>query len=343
KIISKIPGTASVYSERVVGGRYIKVDINRDKSARYGLNISDVQQVVATAIGGMNVTWTVEGSERYPVNLRYPQDYRDSPEQLSKLPIVTPVGERIALGDVARIYIEDGPPGIKSENARINGWVYVDLDKGTDTGSYVEVARQTVSHQLELPAGYSIKWSGQYEYMERVEEKLGYIIPVTVTLILLLLYLNFRNVIEVVIIMGTLPFALVGGVTLMYLMDYNFSVAAGVGLIALAGVAVEIGVIMLVYLNQSFAHAGSLSQRYSDEALRQMILEGAGKRVRPVVMTTLASITGLLPVMIGSGTGSEIMSRIAAPMVGGMVSTLILGLLVLPVVYYLWKRRSQGA
>ncbi|MEC8490810.1 MAG: CusA/CzcA family heavy metal efflux RND transporter, partial [Pseudomonadota bacterium] len=237
-ILTDVDGTASVYSERVAGGRYLKVDIDREKAARYGLNIADVQQIVSSAIGGVNVTQSVEGLERYPVNIRYPQSYRSSPESLSLLPVVTPQGKRIALADVANVYIEDGPPGIKSENARLNGWVYVDID-GVDIGTYVANAQQVVAEQLVLPAGYSINWSGQYEYMLRAKEKLTYVVPLTLAIIVILLYLNFRNFIEVAIIMGTLPLSMVGSIWLMYIEGFNFSVAVGVGFIALAGVAVE--------------------------------------------------------------------------------------------------------
>ena len=250
-ILKDVPGTASVYSERVVGGRYIKVDIDRERAARYGLNIADVQQVIATAIGGVNVTQTVEGLERYPVNIRYPQAYRDSVEQLEVLPIVTASGQRIALADVAKVYIEDGPPGIKSENARVNGWSFIDIE-GVDIGTYVKQAQRAVTENIDLPAGYSLTWSGQYEYMQRAKQKLTYVVPLTLMIIVLLLYMNFRRVAEVAIIMGTLPMAVVGGLWLMYLAGYNFSIAVGVGFIALAGVAVEIGVIMLVYLNQAW-------------------------------------------------------------------------------------------
>ena len=225
---------------QVAGGRYIKVDIQREKAARYGLNIADVQQVVATAIGGMNVTQTIEGLERYPVNLRYPQDLRNSPEQLALLPIVTGTGQRIALADVANVYVEDGPPAIKSENARLNGWTFVDID-GVDIGSYVKEAMVVVADQVDLPAGYSLNWSGQYEYMLRAKAKLTYVVPLTLAIIIVLLYFNFRSFAEVAIIMGTLPLAMVGSIWLMYLLGYNFSVAVGVGFIALAGVAVEIG------------------------------------------------------------------------------------------------------
>jgi len=338
-ILADVPGTASVYSERVAGGRYIKVDIDRERAARFGLNIADVQQVVATAIGGMVITQTVEGRERYPVNIRYPQSFRNSPEQLALLPVVTPGGARIALGDVASIYLEDGPPGIKSENARLNGWTYVDIE-GVDVGSYVDQARVVVQRELELPPGYSLVWSGQYEYMERAKARLGYVVPLTLAIIVVLLYLNFRNFSQVLILMGALPLALVGSVWLMYLLDYSFSIAVGVGMIALAGVAVETGVIMLVYLDQGWQRLLQDGGELSDEKLEQAVWQGAGLRVRPVLMTATATIVGLLPILWGSGTGSEVMSRLAAPMVGGMLSAVLLTLLVLPVIYLLWRRRQ---
>ncbi|MFE8071029.1 efflux RND transporter permease subunit [Marinobacteraceae bacterium S3BR75-40.1] len=346
RILEPVPGTASVYSERVAGGRYIDVDIQREKAARYGLNIADVQQVVSTAVGGMNVTQTIEGLERYPVNLRYPQDYRNSPEKLARLPIVTPGGERISLGDVADIAVADGPPAIKSENARLNGWTFVDID-GVDVGTYVDRAMAVVDEELDLPAGYSINWSGQYEYMLRAKAKLTYLVPLTLLIIMLLLYFNFRSLVEVGLIMGTLPLAMVGSIWLMYLLGYNFSVAVGVGFIALAGVAVEIGVIMLVYLNQAFSqlkedHKHQLAA-ISTVDLREAVLKGAVLRVRPVMMTAAAIIVGLLPIMLGSGTGSAVMGRIAAPMVGGMLSAVILTLLVLPTLYYLWRKRQIGS
>jgi len=343
EILKDVPGTASVYSERVAGGRYIKVDIQRAKAARYGLNIADVQEVVATAIGGMNVTQTVEGLERYPVNIRYPQDYRNSPEQLALLPIVTPSGQRIALSDVANVFIEDGPPGIKSENARLNGWSFIDIE-GVDVGSYVVEAQRVVNEKLKLPPGYSIGWSGQYEYMVRAKAKLAYVVPLTLFIIVVLLFINFRNFVEVGIIMGTLPLAMVGSIWLMYLQDYNFSVAVGVGFIALAGVSVEIGVIMLVYLNQSYQEMLDTCRKTNIEPnipmLSDAVLHGAGLRVRPVMMTAAAIVAGLLPILLGTGTGSEVMSRIAAPMVGGMVSSVILTLLVVPAVYYIWRKQA---
>lgn len=333
-ILPQVQGTASVYSERVAGGRYIKVDIQREKAARFGLNIADVQQVIASAIGGTNVTYTVEGLERYPVNIRYPQSYRASPEQLALLPIVTPSGQRIALGDVAHVKIEDGAPSIKSENARINGWVYVDIEK-VDVGSYVAQAKKIVAQQLDLPAGYTITWAGQYEYMERAKEKLSYVIPLTLAIIIVLLYLNFRRVAPVAMLVVTLPLSLVGSVWLMYWLNFDFSIAVGVGFIALAGVAAETGVIMLVYLDHAYRDLLIAHKAPTKLQLQQALLQGAAKRVRPVVMTAGATIIGLVPIMLGDGTGSEIMSRLAAPMVGGMVSAVLLTLLVLPALYFM--------
>jgi copper/silver efflux system protein len=342
QILQDVPGTASVYSERVAGGRYIRMDIQREQAARYGLNISDIQQVITTAVGGMNITDTVEGLERYPVNVRYPQTYRDSVENLQLLPIVTPRGQRIALADVAKIYIDDGPAGIKSENARLNGWTYVDIID-IDVGTYVEEAQKVVADNVQLPPGYSLNWSGQYEYMLRAKARLSYVIPITLAIIVLLLYLNFRSIAEVALIMGTLPLALAGGVWLMHLYGFNFSVAVGVGFIALAGVAVEIGVIMLVYLNLSWQamleHCRENKMQPDLAMLKQSVHDGAVLRVRPVMMTTVATIAGLLPVFLGSGTGSDLTSRIAAPMVGGMISAVILTLILLPGVYFLWKQQ----
>ncbi len=340
-ILRDVPGTASVYSERVAGGRYINVDIDRERASRFGLNVADIQELLASAVGGMNVTHTVEGRERYPVNVRYPQSYRNTPEKLELLPIVTANGQHIALGDVARVYIDDGPPGIKSENSRINGWVFVDIDN-VDVGTYVERAMAAVTDKLEMPVGYAINWSGQYEYMLRAKQKLAYVLPLTLAIIAVLLFMNFRRYGEVVMLLGTLPFALVGSLWLMHWLGFNFSIAVGVGFIALAGVAVETGVIMMVYLNQSCnsltAADRSLDQeRHSDE-LKAAVIRGAGLRARPVIMTAATVIIGLLPILLGSGTGSEVMSRIAAPMVGGMVSAVVLTLLVLPAVYFLWHR-----
>ena len=340
RILAPVTGTASVYSERVAGGRYIDVDIDRARASRFGLNIDDIQDIVRTAIGGINVTQTVEGLERYPVNLRYPQRSRDSVEQLRLLPIVTPQGARIALADVADVKVIDGPPVIKSENARLNGWTYVDIS-GRDLGSYVAEAQQHVASRLDLPAGYSLVWSGQYEYMVRAKERLSIVGPLTLAIIVLLLFLNFRRFAEVAIIMGTLPMALVGGVWLLYLLGYDLSVAVGVGFIALAGVSVEIGVVMLVYLNlairKHLATAEAEGRALSMDDVRQAVIDGALLRVRPIMMTVAATIAGLLPIMLGSGTGSEVMRRIAAPMVGGMVSATILTLIVIPALFLVWR------
>ena len=338
-ILSRVPGTASVYSERVAGGRYIKVDIDREKTARFGLDITEVQQVIASAVGGMKVTETLEGPERYPVNIRYPQSYRNSPEQLALLPVVTPAGHHIALGDLANIFIEEGPPGIKSENGRINGWTLVDIED-VDAADYVEQAMAAVRDELDLPAGYSINWSGQYGNLVRVKEKLTLLVPLTLAIIALLLFMNFRRFSEVALLMGTLPLAMVGSIWLLYWQGFNFSIAVAVGFIALAGVAIEIGVIMLVYLDQAWRSATRGKTGLTPEELKDSVIEGAGLRLRPVVMTAAAIIGGLLPVLFGTGTGSEVMSRIAAPMVGGMVSALLLTLMVLPAVYYLWKKRA---
>ena len=341
--LAGLPGTASVYSERVAGGRYIRVDILRDRAARYGLNVADIQQIVTTAIGGINISETVEGLERYPIQLRYPQAYRDSLESVKVLPLLTPDGQRIALADVADIFIEDGPPSIRSENARLNGWTLIDIEN-VDIGTYVRNAKQVIAESLELPPGYSLSWSGQFEYMERAKERLTLVIPFTLAIITLLLFANFRHFAEVFLILGTLPLGLVGGFWLMYFAGYNFSVAVSVGFIALAGVAVEIGVIMMVYLNKSYH--GMLAKCASDSVaptrglLLDSVVDGAVLRVRPVMMTAVATIAGLIPIVIGVGTGSEVMSRIALPMVGGMLSAVVLTLLVLPCAYYLWRCRS---
>jgi len=293
----------------------------------------------------MNVTQTVEGLERYPVNLRYPQRVRDSVEQLRLLPIVTPQGARIALADVADVAVVDGPPVIKSENARLNGWTYVDIS-GRDIGSYVADAQRVVAESVDLPIGYSLAWSGQYEYMVRAKERLTVVGPLTLAIIVLLLYLNFRRFAEVAIIIGTLPMALIGGLWLLFLLGYDLSVAVGVGFIALAGVAVEIGVIMLVYLNQAIRQRQSIAEAEGRELtlgdVQQAVIDGAVLRVRPIMMTVAAIIAGLLPIMLGGGTGSEVMRRIAAPMVGGMVSATILTLIVIPALFLTWRSQSVG-
>jgi Cu(I)/Ag(I) efflux system membrane protein CusA/SilA len=342
KALKPLEGTASVYAERVSGGRFIDVSINRKAAARFGLNVSDVQNVVRTAVGGMDVTQSVEGLERYPINLRYPRDVRDSAEKLKLLPVVTPTGAHIPLGEVTSIEITDGPGMIRSENARLNGWIYVDIEN-TDLGSYVVKAKNVVKEKVTLPAGYSIGWSGQFEYMERTTERMKQVVPITLMIIVFLLYLNFRRFEEVMIILASLPFALVGGLWLIYWLGYNLSVAVAVGFIALAGVTVEIGVLLMVYLNRAYQKRERISldsgRAMTFDDLSQSVVEGALLRIRPILMTVLSTIIGLLPIMVGTGTGSEIMRRIAAPMVGGMVSSTLLLLLVIPAIFVGWKHK----
>jgi Cu(I)/Ag(I) efflux system membrane protein CusA/SilA len=340
-ILKQIPGTTSAFAERVAGSRYVTIDIDRLKAARYGLNIEDIQEIIETAVGGMNVTQTVEGRERYPVNIRYPREIRDSLEKLRLLPIVTSSGAVIPLSEVASVDITEGPDMIRSENARLNGWVYVDIS-GRDLSSYVKEAQLAVHEKIKLPEGYAITWSGQYEYLERAKERLGVVAPFTLAIIILLLFLNFRRFAEVIIILTTLPLALVGGIWLLYLLGYSLSVAVGVGFIALAGVAVEIGVVMLVYLNRAFEKQQQIAiqekRALTKDDIREAIIEGALLRLRPIMMTVSAIIGGLLPIMFLGGTGSEVMRRIAAPMVGGMISATLLTLIVIPAVYLLWKQ-----
>ncbi|MFA9461281.1 efflux RND transporter permease subunit [Thiohalorhabdus sp. Cl-TMA] len=332
QVLAEVPGTASAYAERTASGRYVSVDVDRALAARYGLNVADVQEVVRTAVGGMNVTQSVEGRERYPINLRYPREYRDRLEELRQVRVATPTGAQVPLTQVADIRVETGPPMIKSDNARLNGYVYLDI-QNVDIGTYVQRAKKAVAEQVDIPPGYSLTWSGQYEYMQRAMAKLQLLVPLTLVIIALLLYLNFRRLTEVAVVLGTVPFALVGGFWLFYLLGYDLSIAAGVGFIALAGVAVEIGVVMLVYLNlavQRYREEGRLEE---EGGLREAIMDGALRRIRPIAMTVLATTLGLLPIMIGHGTGSQVMKRIAGPMVGGMVTTTILTLIVIPVVY----------
>jgi Cu(I)/Ag(I) efflux system membrane protein CusA/SilA len=336
KVVLTIPGTTSAYSERVAGGRYVDITPDRIAAARYGLNIDDLNQVIAAAVGGINLTRTVEGLERYPVNLRFPRERRDDIEKLRQLPLVTPTGAQIPLAQVADVRIVDGAPMLKSENGRLNGWTFVDI-RDVDLGSYVATAQQAVREQVELPAGYSITWSGQYEYMLRAQERLGQVIPLTLMIIFVLLYLTFRHSGQAIIVMGTLPFALVGGFWLIFLLDFNLSVAVGVGFIALAGVAAEFGVVMLVYLDNALRERSARGP-LTETALHEAIMEGAVMRVRPKAMTVATIIAGLLPIFLGTGTGSEVMSRIAAPMIGGMVTAPLLSLFVIPAVYLLWKR-----
>ena len=335
KVVLQVRGTASAYSERVAGGRYIDITPDRLAAARYGMNIDDISLVIAAAVGGINITQTVEGLERYPVNLRFPREQRDDVEKLRALPLVTPTGAQIPLAQIADIRIIDGPPMLKSENGRLNGWTFVDI-RDVDLGSYVARAQKAVREQVALPAGYSITWSGQYEYMLRANARLSQVVPLTLVIIFVLLYLTFRHAGQALMVMASLPFALVGGFWLIFLLDFNLSVAVGVGFIALTGVAAEFGVIMLIYLDNALRDH-TIKGPLTPAALRAAIMEGAVMRVRPKAMTVAVIVAGLLPIFLGTGTGSEVMSRIAAPMIGGMITAPLLSLFVIPVIYLMWK------
>ncbi len=335
-VLKKVPGTLSVYSERVAGGNFLDINIRRDDAARYGLTVGDIQEVIKSALGGMNITYTVEGLERYPVNLRYGRGNRENLGELKRILIPTPMGRQIPLAQLADIQIKRGAPVLKSENARLNAWTYIDI-RDIDVGTYVAQAQKVVAEEIQLPQGYTLKWSGQYEYMERAKARLTLVVPLTLLIIFLLLYFNFKSVAESLIVLVSLPFSFVGGIWLMDVLGYNMSVAVGIGFIALAGLSVEIAVVMLVYLDlyyEEHLRNGTLQTR---EDLFEIILEGAGKRIRPVVMALATTVGGLLPIMWGTGTGSQVMKRIAAPMVGGMLSSTVLTLLVIPAIYALWK------
>ena len=338
-LLVDFPGTENIYSERVAGGRYINIEIDRVAASRFGLSVADIQEVISTAIGGQKISEAIEGRERYPVNLRYPQHVRDSVQLLEALPMVTPTGARIALSEVTDIKIVDGPAMIKSEDARPNGIVYINIE-GRGLGSYVKDAEQLLKEKLVLPNGYSVSFSGQYEYLERAIEKLTVVVPVTLLIIVILLFLHFKNFIEVALIMCTLPLVWAGGFWLMFILDYKLSVAAAMGFIALSGVAVETGVVMLLYLNMSWQEQLKKTNSPTRKDLLDAVVDGALHRLRPKLMTVMTIIAGLLPIMYGSGTGSEVMQRIAAPMVGGMISSTILTLVVIPAVFLLWKRVS---
>jgi Cu(I)/Ag(I) efflux system membrane protein CusA/SilA len=327
----------------VVGGNYVDIRVRRQAAARWGLNVADVQEIVASAIGGRNVTETIEGLERYPVNLRYPRELRGDLESLASVAVPTPMGHTVPLTEVAELAIAKGPTAIKSENARRSAWIYIDLDT-SDIGGYVEAASRALESEVSLPTGVSLVWSGQFEYMERANARLRLIVPITLGFIFLLLYVHFRRVGESLIVMtGTILFAPIGGVWLLWLFDFNLSIAVGVGFIALAGLATETSVVMLAYLDERrdrFQQEGRLTDL---EALRRAVSEGAVDRVRPLLMTVATTFFGLLPVLYGSGTGTRIMKRIATPMVGGLVSATVLTLIVLPAVYLLWHARGLPA
>lgn len=343
RAMKTIPDTLSAFGDRAVGGYFLDFDIDREAAARYGLTTGDIQDVIKSAVGGMRITQTVEGLERYPVSLRYPRELRDDPEKLKRVLIPTPTGVQIPLSLVADIQLRRGAPVIKSENARPNAWIYVDI-KTSDIGGYVELAKKVLADQVEIPPGYTVIWSGQFEYMERAAKRLRIVIPLTLLIIFLLLFFNFRNLTAPVVVMLSIPFALVGGIWVIYWFGFNISVAVAVGFIALAGVAAEIGVLVLTFINQSvaeFRHNKGLEQGQrhaismplTSEEIAAAVHQGTSERVRPIAMTAVAVISGLLPIMFGGGTGSAVMQRIAAPMVGGMVTTTLLCLLVLPVIY----------
>jgi Cu(I)/Ag(I) efflux system membrane protein CusA/SilA len=342
RVVKEVPGVSSALAERLTGGRYIDVNIDRDAAARYGLNVADVHSVVTAAIGGDNIGETIEGLQRFPINVRYPREMRDSVEKIRDLPLLTERGAQIRLGDVAEVKITDGPPMLKSENARLSGWVYIDI-RGRDLSSAVRDMQRAVAEKVKLPPGVSISWSGQFEFLERATARLKIVVPATLGIIFVLLYFAFRRVAEAVLIMATLPFALVGGFWLMYVLGYNMSIASAVGFIALAGVAAEIGVVMLVYVNQAVAAREAAGGLRDERDFAQAIVEGAALRVRPVAMTVAVIIAGLLPIMFGSGTGSEVMRRIAAPMVGGMITAPLLSMFVVPVAYLLLRRPRAAA
>jgi Cu(I)/Ag(I) efflux system membrane protein CusA/SilA len=344
RVLKDVPGVTSALAERLTGGRYVDVNIKRDAASRFGLNIADVQSVISAAVGGENIGETVEGLQRFPINMRYPREIRDSLEKLRSLPFVTERGQRLLLSDVADIRITDGPPMLRSENARLSGWVYVDI-RGRDLRSAVQDMQKAVADKVQLPPGYSVSWSGQFEFLERATAKLKVVVPFTLLIIFVLLYLTFKRFDEALLIMATLPFALVGGIWLLYLLGYNLSVAGAVGFIALAGVSAEFGVIMLLYLKSAWSDR--LDQGKTTAAdLLDAIREGAVLRVRPKAMTVAVILGGLFPIMWGTGTGSEVMQRIAAPMVGGMITAPLLSMFVIPAVYLLMRRprerRSAG-
>ncbi len=339
QLAKTIPGTRSAYAERSVGGNYVDFEINRDAAARYGLSVQQIQDVIMSAIGGMNITKTVEGLERYPVNLRYLRDYRENIEALKRVLIPIPGGGNIPLEEVADLIIRKGPPAIKSENARPNAWVYIDL-KDIDVGTYVENAKRIISEQIDLPPGYSLIWSGQYEYMERASKKLAMVIPLTLLLVIVLLYINTKSFVKTGIILLALPFSMVGAVWYLFIADYNTSVAVWVGIIALLGVSAETGVVMLLYLDIAYDKFKNSGMMNSIADLKEAVFEGAVKRIRPKMMTVMTTLLGLLPIIIGMGTGSDVMKRIAAPMVGGIITSLIMELTLFPAIFYILKKRE---
>jgi copper/silver efflux system protein len=340
-LLPAVKGTNTVFAERAVGGKYLDVTIDRDAAARYGMTTGEVQTALATAAGGMEVGQVIEGRERYSVLVRYPRELRESPEQIASILVATPSGAQVALGELAHIGVTRGSTLIKSENSYLNNIVYVDVE-GRDVGSYVDEAKELLERKLVLPPGYRLEWSGQFEAMQRAGEKLRVVVPITLAIIFGLLYLNFGSVAESAIVMLSLPFSLVGGVWLMWLLDYNMSVAVAIGFIALAGVAAETGVIMLIYLDHAYAARKERGELRDSADLDAAIEEGAVERVRPKIMTVSAIMAGLIPILWSQGAGADVMKRIAAPMVGGMLTSTVLTLVVIPAVYSLWKERVRA-
>ena len=335
-VVKPLEGTLSAYAERAMGGNYLDFDIDREAAARFGLTVGDVQDVIVSAIGGMNVSWTVEGLERYPINIRYPRELRDNVEALADTLVATPTGAQIPLAQLATIRIHQGPPAIKSENARPNAWVYVDL-RGIDVGTWVERAKKVVADELDLPAGYTIFWSGQYEYMQRAKARLLLIVPITLFLVFLILYINTKSLIKTAIVLLAVPFSAVGAIWLMYFLGYNWSIAVWVGLIALAGLDAETGVVMLLYLDIAYEDWKSKGKMATWTELAEAVDHGAVKRIRPKMMTVATTFFALLPILWANGTGADVMRRIAAPMVGGVVTSFIGELVVYPAIYFIWR------
>ena len=340
-VLNSVPGTRSVFAERVAGGYYLDFELRREEIARYGLMIEDIQMIIESAIGGESITTTVEGRERYPVSVRYAREFRDDPEKLKRVLIPTANGAQVPLGQLAELKLASGPAMIRDEDAQLAGYVFVDM-AGRDIGSYVEEAKRKVAEQVQMPAGYTLAWSGQYEFIQRAKEKLMYVVPLTLLIIFILLYINLRSAAKCGIVLLAIPFSMIGAIWLVYLLGYNMSVAVWVGIIALAGVDAETGVIMLFYLDQAYEKWRSSGRMRNLQDLREAITEGAVKRIRPKMMTVMAILFGLLPIMWSHGAGADVMKRIAAPMIGGVISSFLLELMVYPAIYALWREQSYG-
>jgi Cu(I)/Ag(I) efflux system membrane protein CusA/SilA len=334
--LQTVPGTRTVYAERVTGGYYLDFELKREEVARYGLTLGDVEMIIESAIGGESISTTVEGRERYPISVRYARELRDDVEKLNRVLVPTMNGAQIPLAQLADIRLTTGPSMIRDEDAQLSGYVYVDM-VGRDIGGYVEEAKKKVAEQVQIPAGYTVSWSGQYEYMQRAKERLTYVVPLTLLIIFVLLYMNFQSVTKSLIVLLSVPFSMVGAVWFLYLLGYNLSVAVWVGIIALAGVAAEIGVVMIVYIDGAYERRAQEGKGMTPQDLFEAVIEGAVQRVRPVIMTATAIMAGLLPIMWSHGAGADVMKRIAAPMIGGMITATVLTLAVIPAIYALWR------